>query len=69
MFEARCDGVITLLFLSAFCDLFSVAQTEATNPSYSLINLGLAARSSHDITLSALRTTERLKFWGLSNAL
>merc|ERR1711884_239285 len=31
-----------------------------------LLNLGLAAR---DITLSALRTTERLKFWGLSGAL
>jgi len=36
--------VTTLLFLSAFCDLFSVlAQSEATNPSYSLKS---GARSS-----------------------
>jgi len=26
----------TELFLSAFCDLFSVAQSEATSPSYSV---------------------------------
>jgi len=34
-----------------------------------LLNSELAVRSSHDITLSALRTTERLKFWGPSSAL
>ena len=27
----RCDGFTTELFLSAFCDLFSVAQSEATS--------------------------------------